>query len=161
MKLFRNSLLLIAGLFLLNSAVLAQGQQMPPKPMDPADITDEQLESFSVISAQIQVAQEEANAEAKVAVEEAGMDFARFQEIAMMSRNPQMADSLNMTEEEQKAIQEVQPKLMKINGQMRQQIMGFIQEEEMSPQTFQQIARAVQQNKELQVRLQSLTEDEG
>lgn len=162
MKLFFKSVFLLAGILLFSTAATAQMQQMQqPQPLDPDSISQDQLETFSVISTELQVIQQEARSEFQTIVEDAGMEFSRFQQIAMMSQNPQMADSINMSDEEKAMMQQIQPKLMQKNQQMQQQMLGIIQEEGMNPQTFQQIAMTIQQSPELQQRLQALDEQDG
>mgnify|MGYP000235058475 CR=1 FL=1 len=142
---------LFLGALFVTATAFAQQQQMPPQPepLSPDEVTDEQLQMVSDITTAGQAIQEEANNKMKKAVEEVGMEFERFQQIMMAQQNPQMAGQLDLSEEEQSSLQEVQPQLMQINQQARQQYMQLIQDEDISLQTFQQVAQAIQAHPEV------------
>ncbi|MTI87103.1 MAG: DUF4168 domain-containing protein [Balneolaceae bacterium] len=159
MRVFFKSVLLLVGILLFSTTVFAQGTQQV-QPLDPESVTDEQLETFSAISAQFQVAQQKAVEKFKVIVEEGGMKYSRFQQLVMLQQNPQVApDSLKITEAEKKIMQEIQPEMMQQQQKMQQKMMGIISEEGISPQKFQQLAMTIRQTPELQQRLQKIAEE--
>ena len=156
-KLVRYSFVLILGAILGTAAVFAQ-QQMPPQPepLSPDEITDEQLEMIVNVSEAVQDLQKEADMEMREVIAGEEMEYSRFQQIMMAQQNPQMAGQLNVTEQEKQILQQVQPKLQEITMKVQQGYMTAIQDEGLSPQKFQQIARAIQAHPEVAERFEKL-----
>lgn len=165
-KLLRTSLLLITGLLISNSFAVAQQQAPPqPEPLSPEEVTDEHLQMLVGVSMAAEEIQQKADQEMRATLKEEGMDFSRFQQIMMAQQNPQSADSMELSEEEELTLQKVQPKLMQITQDARQQYMTAIKDQGMSIQEFQQVAQAVQAHPEVakryEAKLAESKEDEG
>ncbi|MDX1638378.1 MAG: DUF4168 domain-containing protein [Balneolaceae bacterium] len=163
MQYIRTTLSIVITLFILSSAVYAQGGQrqmmQPPEPANPDSVSETELKKFARVTDSAQSIQKEVQSQVQTIVEDEGMEFSRFQEIMMNKQNPQAAGSLNTSQSEEKTIKQIQPQLMKINRQAQQQFVQLIRDEGLTPQRFQQIMRGVQTNKELQQRLQSVQSD--
>lgn len=157
----RFTLVVFLGALISTATVFAQQQQMPPqpKPLSPEEVTDEHLEMVANVSQAAQGIQQEADQKMRGIVEDEGMKYSRFQQIMMAQQNPQMAGQLNMTEEEQKTLQKLQPELQKVNNEARQQYMSAIQEEGLTPQKFQRIALSIQTHDEVAQRFQEIQND--
>lgn len=157
-KLMRFTFLLILGAIFSTATVYAQQQQMPPQPeaLSPEDVTDEDLQLIVNISQAAEGIQQEANTKMKGIVEEGGIDYSRFQEIMMAQQNPQMAGDVEITEDEQKTLEQVQPELMQVNQEAQQKYVNTIKEEGLSVQKFQQIAQAIQTHPEVAERFEKI-----
>ncbi|MGD8426594.1 MAG: DUF4168 domain-containing protein [Balneolaceae bacterium] len=157
MKLTKYTVALALGFFLAASSVFAQGQQMKSNKAD--SITDQELQSFAQVTQQFQTIQRQSQQTIDSLLSEKDMDIQRFQQIMMSKRNPKMADSLNMTDKEKETMKELQPELMKMQQESRQQMMGIIQDNGLSPQRFQAISRAVRTKPEMMKRFQKIARD--
>ncbi|MGM0587049.1 MAG: DUF4168 domain-containing protein [Bacteroidota bacterium] len=149
---------LFAFLLIAVSPALAQQQQMP-QPVDPDEISDQELQTFVNTSNDIRQLQQESNQKVKKKVEAEGMAFDRFQKIMMSKQNPQQAGEVEVSSEEEKTIENLQSDLMQIQQQTRQGMMEKIQDSDLSMQRFQQIAMTIRQNPDLMQRAQKLTQD--
>ncbi len=157
MKFFKHSAAVILGFFLVAGSVFAQGQQMQPQ--QPDSISDEELESFAHVTNEVQKINQESQKEVQSLLEDKDMDMQRFQQIMMSKQNPQMADSVEVTEEEQKTIDELQPKLMEMQQDSRKKMMDSMQENDLNPQRFQVIMRAVQSDQAVAQRFQKIAQE--
>ncbi|SMO92952.1 DUF4168 domain-containing protein [Gracilimonas mengyeensis] len=157
-NLLRYTFVIALGVVFGTASVFAQQQQMPqqPQPLSPEEVSDEDLQMVSDISTAAQSIQQEADEKVRAIVEEQGMEFSRFQQIAMAQRNPQMAGQVNITEEEQKKLETVQPELMKVGQEAQQQYMQTIQEEGMTVQRFQRVAQSIQAHPEVAERFEEI-----
>lgn len=156
-KLVRYTFVLILGAVLSTATVFAQ-QQMPPQPepLSPEEVTDKQLEMVVNVSEAVQGLQKEADMQMREVIAGQDMEYSRFQQIMMAQQNPQMAGQVNVTEDEKKTLQAVQPKLQEISMKVQQGYMTAIRDEGLSPQKFQQIAQAIQSHPEVAKRFEEI-----
>lgn len=162
MHFIKTSISFCLMLIVVASATVAQGgQQMmqPPQPANPDSVSNTELQKFVNVTDSAQSISKDVQSKVQTLVEDEGMEFARFQKIMMSKRNPQSSGNLQTTQQEEKTIKQIQPKLMKIQKQAQMQIVQLIKEEGLTPQRFQQIMRGVQTNQELKKRLQSVQGD--
>ena len=152
MIVIKRSVSLFLLLFVAVSAVYAQGQQQP-QPATPDSVTDEELKQFAAVTDAAQSIRQEVQQEVQTLVEEQGMDYGRFQKIMMNRQNPNASGEVETTAEEEKKINSIQPQLMQINKEARQEFVQLIQNKGFTPKRFQEIMRAVQMSAELQKRL--------
>lgn len=164
-NLMRYAFMVFLGVIFSTATVFAQQQQMPPQPepLSPEEVTDEHLEKVSNVTQAGQGIQKEAEEKMKSVVEEVGMEYERFQQIMMAQQNPQLAGQIEVSGEEEQALQQIQPDLMQINQEARQKYMTNIEEEGLSIQEFQQIAQAIQTHPEVAKRFEEINspEDDG
>lgn len=158
MKFFKHSVALALGFFLMAGAAFAQGQQMQQQ-AQPDSISDAELEKFAAVTSEVQRIQQESQKKVQSILADTDLDMQRFQKIMMSRQNPQLADSVEVTEKEQKIIEEVKPKLMKMQQSSRKEMMGAMQENGLNPQRFQAIMKAVQSNPEVMKRFQKIAQD--
>lgn len=161
-NLMRSTFLVLFGVIFSTAAVFAQQQQMPPQPepLSPEEVTDEHLEKISNVTKAGQGIQEEADTKMRNVVEEVGMEYQRFQQIMMAQQNPQLANQLELSSEEEQTLQEIQPELMQINQEAQQKYMSKIEEEGLSILEFQQIAQAIQAHPEVAERFEEINSEE-
>lgn len=157
MKLSKFSIALVLGFFLAAGSVFAQGQQMQSNTAD--SVSNKELKKFASITQQFQKIQMDTKQQLDSMLADKDMDMQRFQKIMMSKRNPKMKDSVNITPKEKKTMKELQPKLMKMQQQSRQKMMGIIQDSGMSPQRFQAVSRAVRSNPDVMKRFQKIAKD--
>ncbi len=155
MKFFKQSAALVLGFLLMAGSVFAQGNPMQQKMQQAqADsITNEDLKKFAAVTSDVN---EKIDAEIVSLLADKEMDPQRFQEIMMKQRNPR-SDSADVTEQEQKTIDEVQPKLMKVQ---QKEIMNAMEKNGLQPQRFQAIVKALQSNPEVVKRYRKITQEE-
>jgi G3E family GTPase len=155
MKFFKQSAAFVLGFLLMAGSVFAQGNPMQQKMQQTqADsITNEELQKFAAVTSDVN---EKIDAEIVSLLADKEMDPQRFQEIMMKQRNPR-SDSADVTEQEQKTIDEVQPKLMKVQ---QKEIMNAMEKNGLQPQRFQAIVKALQSNPEVVKRYRQIAEEE-
>ena len=148
----------VLGLFLIAGTTFAQvqqGQQGTQVTSD--DISDNELDQLTAIAMKQQNIQKEANQKFQMELNKYdALDFQRFQKIMMSKQNPQMADSVEVTKEEEAAIKELQPTLTEINQKAQKEVMAAIQESELTRQRLQAIQQAMQSDKDLQKRFRQM-----
>lgn len=157
MKFFKTIMPVLLGLLLMTGPAVAQVQQ--PQQQQPAQadsITDTELKKFASVTVESQQIQQEMRDEVDSMLTTQDMEMDRFQQIMMSKRNPQMADSIEVTEEEEKKMEAIQPKLMEMQQKSQQEMVSIIQDNDLQPQRFQQIMQAVRTNPEVMKRFQEL-----
>ena len=160
MKFLKNSAAFVLGLLLLAGPAIAQGQMKQQMQSSKADsITDKELEKFAAVTNEMQKVRQQQQKQVQSILSEEDMGMRRFQQIMMSKRNPKMADSVQVTAEEQKTMKKIQPKLQKMQQQSRKQMMSAMQENGLNPQRFQAIMRAVQSDKAVMQRFQKIARD--
>lgn len=146
---------IICSLFAAGT-LFAQVQQQPQQPDLPTsdDVSDEEITQLGKAVEAIEPIQSETRDKIKEAVEEKDLTFERFQEMMMAMQNPQMANQVEITDEERSTIQELQPALMQIQTEARQQMTTKVEENGLTMQRYQQIIMGAQQDPELMARVE-------
>lgn len=146
--------------FLVAGSLFAQGQQQPQMPPQQqniptsSDVSDEELTKLGEAAEALEPIQMETQEKVQKAVEEEDLSFERFQQMMMAMQNPQMSQQVNITDEEKAKIQTLQPTLMQIQTEARQQMSEKVQEHGLTMQRYQQIIMGAQQDQELMARVQ-------
>lgn len=161
MKFFKNTLPLLLGMLLIAGSTVAQVQQQQQQQIDPDSITDEELKKFAQVSQESQKVQEEMRNQVDSLLDENEIEMERFRQIMMSQRNPQSADSANITEEEKASMKKIQPQLMKMQQEAQQEMVSIIQDNGLEPQRFQQLMQAVRTNPEVMKRFQEISGNGG
>lgn len=117
------------------------------------DISEEELEKFVDIDMQLQPMQQQAQQEMIAKVEEKGMAVEKFQEIA---QSQQQGDSTVFSSEELQSFNEINEDLSQIDTQLREEVQSKIEDEGVSIERYQEIAMAVNQDPNLQQKLQEI-----
>lgn len=150
------SLLMGGSLF---AQVQQQAPQNTPTPATSDEVSDTEIDKVVATINEMEPIQAEVEEKMQVAVEEEGITFERFQQIMMGMQNPQMADQMDITDEEQQTIQTLQPTLMQIQGEAQQKISQKIEENGLTMQRYQQIVMGAQQDSTLMNRVQTKLEE--
>lgn len=155
MTFFKQSAALLLGFVLMAASAFAQGNmQQQMQQTQPDSISDDELKKFASVTSDVN---EKIDAELSSLLKDKDMDQARFEEIMMSQQNPQAGDSVKMTDQEQETLNEVQPKLQKLQ---QQEIMAAMKNNGLQPQRFQAIVRALQSNPDIVKRYQKIVQEE-
>jgi len=154
------AILLSAGPLFAQQVPQQQPTQQPAQPQAPApeEISDDELLTFLEASDAIRPIQEEAHAEIQQTIEDEGITLERFQQLMMAMQNPQMADQVDISADEEQAIREVQPKLMEIEVAASEEIQSEIANKGIEVERYQAIFMSLQQHPELMERLEEMME---
>jgi hypothetical protein len=154
------SLLLIGATFAVTSA-LAQGmgqQQMPDIPTS-EDVSEEELNTFVSTITEIEPIQVQLNSDMQEVIQSQDISIQRFQQLMQAMQNPQMAQQVEITDEERQQIQEIEPELSELQMKAQEEMVQKIQENGMDMQRYQAIMMGAQQDQELMTRLQTALQD--
>ena len=163
MKFFKiASLLLIGATFTLSSA-FAQGmgqqqQQMPDVPTS-EDVSEEELNTFVTTISEIEPIQVQLQSDVQKLVQEHDISMQRFQQLMMAMQNPQMAQQVEISDEERQQIQEIQPELSDLQMKAEEKMVEKIENNGMDIQRYQAIMMGAQQDQELMTRLRTALQD--
>jgi hypothetical protein len=135
-----------------------QQQQMPDLPTS-AEVSDEEVQKVADTINEFAPIQEKANEKITEAVEEENLTIERFQQMMMAMQNPQMADQVDISDEEMEKLQTLQPKLMEIQSETDEAMMEKIEENGLSLERYQSIVMGAQQDEELRERVLALLDD--
>jgi len=159
MKVLKSLTVVVTFLLFTAGSVFAQVQQQQPPQQQPdlptsADVSDDEIQQIVQAIELMDPIQMEAQEKIEEAVQAENITAERFQQLMMAMQNPQMADEVDMTDEEMQKIQTLQPKLMEIQGEAQQEMMEKIEESGLTVERFQQINMGAQQDPELMQRLE-------
>lgn len=156
MKIIKTLSITAIAIFLSAGVLFAQGQPQPQTPQLPTsdDVSDEEIEQVVSALNELGPIQEETQEKIEEVVVAEDITFERFQEMMMAMQNPQMADQADVTEEEEEKLQNMQPKLMEIQGEAQEKMIAKIEENGLTAQRYQTIMMAAQQDPELRTRVE-------
>lgn len=160
MKVFKSAVLTLIFAVAFAGTAFAQGQmgpgqqQMPDVPTS-EDVTDQEVQQFATALLDIEPLQMELQAEMEEIIVEGGIDLERFQQLMMAMQNPQLAEQVNMTTEEQETIQELQPKLVQVQMDAESGIVEKIEESGLDIERYQVLQMGAEQDPELLERLRN------
>lgn len=146
-----------AGEAFSQKAPVKQPQRQQVQPVDPETVTDAELQTFSEVAQKLQGIQKNFQSNIQSIVQESGIEMQRFQKIMMSQRRPQMAKQVTVTEEEKKIMKEIQPKLVKEQMGMQEDMRKHIEDSELELKRFRQIAVTLRQSDTLSQRLQEIS----
>lgn len=154
--------LLIAVFFtgsLAAQGQMAPGQQQMPDVPTSDEVSDEELDRFVSAILAVEPIQIELQGEMEKVIVDEDLELERFQELMMAMQNPQMAEQVGMTEEEQQKIQNLQPKLVELQMEAETEIIAKIEEQGFDVERYNILSMGAQQDQELMARLQEKLED--
>lgn len=162
MKLFKIVALTVTTLILGTGMLFAQVQQQPQMPDLPtsSDVSDDEINQLVSTINELEPIQIQTEEKIGGVLEEEGLSMERFQQMMMAMQNPQMADQLDITDEEMGIVQKIQPTLMEIQGEAEQQMNEKIEENGLTMDRYRMIVMGAQQDPELMERLQTELENE-
>ncbi|TXK71213.1 DUF4168 domain-containing protein [Mesonia sp. HuA40] len=119
-----------------------------------AQVSDADLAKFAEAYKAVQVENRELQQEMVAYMKKEGMEVQRFQAIQQASVNPNQ--EVEATPAEMKSYKKVVAKVQEMQPQLQKDMMSIIQDKGLSIERYQQIGAALQQNPELQQKLQNL-----
>lgn len=162
MTFLKSASVAFLALLIGTSTLFAQGQQPPQMPELPtsADVSDEEIGILVKTIFELEPIQLETQDKMAEAVEAEDISFERFQLLMQAMQNPQMADQVDVSDEEMSKLQALQPKLMEIQGEAQQEMVAAIEANGLTTQRYQSILMGAQQDPELRMRVEALLEEE-
>lgn len=128
-----------------------------PQPLNPEDITDEELEMFVDLGLALNALEVDAQDEMIAKVEEMGMSVEKFQELSMMQ---QQGGGEGISEEDLAQFNEINENLGVINSELQQELMKMIEShEDITMEYYQQMSMTIGQNEELQAKVQEMVNE--
>ena len=145
------SLTLLVG----TSALWSQSNPLgTPQKKETKKVTDQELSNFADAYMEIQSQNQEMQQKAVKTIQDQGMKVQRFNEIASGEKDPNK--EVEMSEKEKEKMVEIRNQLQKMQAKFQKNIAGMIEQKGLTVQRYQEINRAVQQDKGLQEKLQNL-----
>ncbi|MFO7845755.1 MAG: DUF4168 domain-containing protein [Balneolaceae bacterium] len=159
------SLILVAATFAISSAFAqgmgqGQGQQQMPDVPTSDDVSEEELEQFVTTISEIEPIQVELQSDVEELVEEHDISMERFQQLMMAMQNPQMADQVEISDEEREQIENIQPDLNDLQMKAEESMVEKIEDNGLNVERYQAIMMGAQQDQELMTRLQEALENQ-
>lgn len=142
----------------------ADTQQNPPtqqqfqpnqNPVD-IDVSDEELETFAEISMVAQQIQMGSQQEMLAAVEEEELDVQTYNTIAESRFNDQSDSDLDVSDEDIEKFEAASQKIEGMQADVESDMMDAVEAEGMEMNRFMEINAAIQQDQELQQRIQQM-----
>lgn len=134
-----------------------QAQAMQPQEID--SVTNKELVKVAKVLKQAKTIQMEANQQLQKALGKTDMEYQRFQAI-MVKKQLGQTDSLNLTEAEQKIIENLQPKLAEINAAGKQKFDELIKKEGLTQTRLQQILLVIRTKPEVANRFKKIVDEQ-
>lgn len=142
-----SSLLLIT-ILALTPAIAQEATQ--------TEVSDQDLKKFAAVLQEIQAVNQQAQQDMVVVVEDEGLEIKRFNEIRQAQANPDM--EVDVSEDEVKMFNAATEELVKIQEDAQKDMETEIKEEGLTVAQYQNIATQIQNNPELQQKLQQYLE---
>lgn len=161
MKIFKIVSLTLIGVIFAVSSALAQGmgqQQMPDVPTS-EDVSEEELNKFVETISELEPIQVQLQSDMQKIIQDQDISVERFQQLMQAMQNPQMAQQVEITDEERQQIQEIQPELSDLQMKAQEEMVKKIEDNGMDMQRYQAIMMGAQQDQQLMTRLQSALQD--
>lgn len=160
-KRFEKALCSIAAAVLLSTgSLLAQGAEQPAQtmPAPATEVSDDELEKVLAVNKQMKAVQEDIIKKMDQIVEKQGLTPERYEAIVRSQMEKKKSDA---TEEEMQKAQAASTQIQGLQRQLHTQGAKAIKDAGLTPQQYQQIGMAIQQNANLQKRYKKLTEAES
>lgn len=166
MKIFKSiSVALIVVLFTTGSVIAQVQQQAPQMPDLPtsSEVSDEEITQVVSTIIDLEPIQLKTQTQIEEALEEEDLTIERFQQMMMAMQNPQMADQVDISEEEMSKLQTLQPTLIDIQGEADREMVSTIEDNGLTMERYRSIVMGAQQDPSLMERIENLldTEEEG
>lgn len=161
MKIFKIVSLTLIGVIFAVSSALAQGmgqQQMPDVPTS-EDVSEEELNKFVETISELEPIQVKLQSDMQKIIQDQDISVERFQQLMQAMQNPQMAQQVEITDEERQQIQEIQPELSDLQMKAQEEMVKKIEDNGMDMQRYQAIMMGAQQDQQLMTRLQTALQD--
>ncbi|MBD3274625.1 MAG: DUF4168 domain-containing protein, partial [Candidatus Marinimicrobia bacterium] len=118
------------------------------------DLSNAELQQFADAVESLQGIQQQARQDMLNAIQEEGLDANRYSQIMKSQQDPQ--STIEVSDQEMEKFQAASEHIQEIEKDMRSTSMNAIEEEGFTPQRFQTVLMAVQNDPELQHKLEQL-----
>jgi hypothetical protein len=155
----RISILSVTGIFIFGTTLFAQPPQQPQQmpQQQTSDVSDKEVELFANSFQKVQQVNQQSQEKMVGAVEKEGLDVQRFNEIQQAQQDPnQDADA---SEKEMETFDAAMRQLQVIQNQAQQEMQEKITEEGLTIERYQEIISMVQNDVNLQKRLEEHMEE--
>jgi len=163
MKIFKSLVIATIAIVLNTTTLYAQMQQQAPQmPELPtsSEVSDDEIAQLADTIDDLEPIQIRAQAQIQEALESEDISIERFQQMMMAMQNPQMADEVDVTEEEMTKLQTLQPALVEIQGDADRKMAEIIEENGFTMDRYRSIVMGAQQDPELMARIEAVLEAE-
>lgn len=164
MRLLKSLVIATVAVLLSTTGLFAQMQQQAPQMPDlpiSSEVSDDEITKMVGTINDLEPIQINAQEQILEALESEDISVERFQQMMMAMQNPQMADEVNITEEEMSKLQTIQPTLIEIQGEADRNMIEKIEENGFTIERYRSIIMGAQQDPELMARIDALLEDDG
>lgn len=158
-KLFSSVLIFVVILFSLSAISFAQDMQLQPQMPQIEEVTDEEIQRLVVVNNEIMPIQRELQMEQIAAVEDGGMEVERFSQIANAMQQNMSPDDLDASSREMETFNELMQKIMELENEANEKIIGVIEDNDFELERFQQVFTALQTDPELQEKFRKYQEE--
>lgn len=158
-KLFSAVLIFVVSLFSFNALSIAQDLQLQPQVPEIKEVTDDELKRLVKVNNEIMPIQRELQVEQIAAVEDGGMEVERFSQIASAMQQGMSTDDLDASTREMETFNELMQKIMELEDEANEKIIGVIEENDFELERFQQVFTALQTDPELQEKFMEYQEE--
>lgn len=163
MKLFKSLVIATVAILISSTGVFAQMQQQAPQMPDlptSSEVSDEEITKLVGTIYDLEPIQIEAQEKIQETLDAEDITIERFQQMMMAMQNPQMADEVDISEEEMSKLQTIQPALVEIQGTADREMSEKIEENGFTMERYRSIVMGAQQDPELMARIEALLEDD-
>lgn len=154
MVLQKSFLSVLIIMFVSFSSLMAQapGMQNPQQQQQQVDVSDSDLEKFANAFKEIQAINQTSQQQMMAVIQEEGMEVQRFNELFQAEQNPQQEADMN--KEEEKKFKSINNEIQTIQKDSEKKMIAKIEDEDLSVNRYQEIMMAVQNQPEMQEKLQ-------
>lgn len=163
MRILKSLVNATVAILISTTGLFAQMQQQAPQMPDlptSSEVSDSELTKLVSTIFDLEPIQILAQEQIQGALESENITVERFQQMMMAMQNPQLADEINITEEEMGKLQAIQPALIEIQGDADRDMVEKIEENGFTMERYRSIVMGAQQDPELMARIEALLEDE-
>lgn len=156
----KKTLSLILFIMISGSGVFAQ--QLPPQPEQEGsneEVTDEELKQFASAFKHVQTIDQQAQQKMIGSVEEAGLEVERYNELHQARQNPNQ--EIDASNEELENFNAATEEIMEIQTEAQEEIQLKIREEGLTITRYQEVMQILQNDTDLQQKLQQYLQNEG
>jgi hypothetical protein len=163
MRIFKSLVIASMAILMSTTSLFAQVQQQAPQMPDlptSSEVSDDEITKLVSTIFDLEPIQIHAQEQIQEALESENISVERFQQMMMAMQNPQLADEINITEEEMAKLETIQPALIEIQGEADREMVEKIEENGFTMERYRSIVMAAQQDPELMARIEVLLEEE-
>jgi len=152
-KKFSLSLIAIAIGLTTYAQVPQQHQPMQQQQQQEVSVGDEELKKFAQAASKMQELNQSLQGDMVQVLEEEGVSVEAYKQFIQSQRNPELEDE--QTEEKKNKLKAANQKILKLQSKGEEKMKAEIIEQGLTVSRYQEIAALVQQNPQLQQKLQN------